>query len=60
MTKPKQPPTTSTTIRLGDRFLINRTTPGGSTLPELWTVTELRRGLIRMKNDRGEELNMMH
>lgn len=51
----------STTIKIGDQFLINHSTskPGSGTMPELATVIEIKRNLIKLRTESGETINMM-
>lgn len=46
-------------IKVGDKFLINRQTPTGATMPELATVIEIGRNMLRLKTDGGDIITML-
>ncbi len=41
-------------IKLGDKLLINRQTPEGVTMPELFTVIEVKRNSIKLQAENGD------
>jgi hypothetical protein len=53
-------PQTRFVVRVGDKFLVNRQTTDGGTMPELWTVIEAKRNLFRLQEQgSGDTMVMM-